>query len=117
MARIEIEDLPVGEPLTPEQEELLFGAGFRPFRPMFEALEAREMMDAAIGHALMAPMPQSGGAAPQFGHVRMLASDFQMAGSNQRGVLTGKQAASRERFPARLLPSWRSSRLKWFASG
>jgi hypothetical protein len=81
MARIEIKDLPVGENLSPEQEALLLGAGFRPFHPTFEALEAREMMDAAIGHALLAPLSQSGGAAPQLGHTRILASDFQTQGA------------------------------------
>ena len=36
MARITIEDLPVGENLTPEEEELIFGAGRRSFRPTLE---------------------------------------------------------------------------------
>jgi hypothetical protein len=90
MARIKIEDLPVGKALTPEQEEQLFGAGFRPFQPTFEPLEAREMMDAGIGHALLAPMPTStGGDAPHAGHVRMLAGN-----AGKLGSITGPTAPS-----------------------
>jgi hypothetical protein len=43
MARIHIDDLPVAENLTPEQEALLLGAGLRPFRPSLEHLETREV--------------------------------------------------------------------------
>ena len=43
MARIRIDDLPVPENLTPEQEALLLGAGLRSFRPSLESLEAREV--------------------------------------------------------------------------
>src|SRR5262245_55252980 len=73
MARITIKDLPVAENLTPEQEELIQGAGPRSFRPTFEALEGREMMDAGFGHVLQLPvaLPAFGGADPG-GHVPML---------------------------------------------
>jgi Raf kinase inhibitor-like YbhB/YbcL family protein len=43
MARIRIDDLPVAEDLTPEQEALLLGAGLRSFRPSLESLETREV--------------------------------------------------------------------------
>jgi hypothetical protein len=43
MTRIRIDDLPVAETLTPEQEELIQGAGLRSFRPMLEELERREV--------------------------------------------------------------------------
>jgi hypothetical protein len=95
MARIRIDDLPPGEPLSPEQEELLFGAGFQPFRPMFEALEAREMMDAAIGQVLMSPLPHAG-AGPQFGHVRMLASNTQALQGQVHQTLGQQQGLGQE---------------------
>jgi Raf kinase inhibitor-like YbhB/YbcL family protein len=43
MARIRIDDLPVAEDLTPEQEALLQGAGLKSFRPSLEGLEDRFM--------------------------------------------------------------------------
>jgi Raf kinase inhibitor-like YbhB/YbcL family protein len=43
MARIRIDDLPVADDLTPEQEALLQGAGLQSFRPSLESLEAREV--------------------------------------------------------------------------
>jgi Raf kinase inhibitor-like YbhB/YbcL family protein len=43
MTRIRIDDLPVAENLTPEQEALIIGAGLRSFRPMLEELERREV--------------------------------------------------------------------------
>jgi Raf kinase inhibitor-like YbhB/YbcL family protein len=46
MARIRIDDLPVGESLTPEEEALLLGAGLKSFRPTVDYLEARELMSA-----------------------------------------------------------------------
>jgi hypothetical protein len=46
MARIRIDDLPVAEHLTPEQEALIQGAGLKSFRPTLEALEDRQMMSA-----------------------------------------------------------------------
>jgi phosphatidylethanolamine-binding protein (PEBP) family uncharacterized protein len=49
MARIKIEDLPVAENLTPEQEALIQGAGLRSFRPTLEALEGREVPAAITG--------------------------------------------------------------------
>jgi len=68
---LDIKDLPPEETLTPEEKEQLAGAGR--FRPMLEALETREMMDAGLGGAIMAPMaPIGGGAAPAVGNVRTL---------------------------------------------
>jgi phosphatidylethanolamine-binding protein (PEBP) family uncharacterized protein len=43
MTGIRIDDLPVAENLTPEQEALIIGAGLRSFRPMLEELERREV--------------------------------------------------------------------------
>jgi hypothetical protein len=43
MARIRIDDLPVADNLTPEQEALIQGAGLRSFRPTLESLERREV--------------------------------------------------------------------------
>jgi endo-1,4-beta-D-glucanase Y len=83
MARIRIEDLPPGvkltaeelESLTPEEIARIFGAGHQPYRPELETLEAREMMDAGLGHALPVPVPPpGGGAAPAFAHVRQMTS-------------------------------------------
>jgi hypothetical protein len=44
MSRIRIDDLPVAENMTPEQEELIQGAGLKSFRPTLEVLEDRLMM-------------------------------------------------------------------------
>jgi hypothetical protein len=70
MARIKIEDLPVAENLTPEQEELIEGAGLRSFKPTFEALEARQMMDAGLGRALPSLLAARPTAAPTAAHYR-----------------------------------------------
>jgi phosphatidylethanolamine-binding protein (PEBP) family uncharacterized protein len=43
VTRIRIDDLPVAENLTPEQEALILGAGLKSFRPGLETLEGREM--------------------------------------------------------------------------
>jgi Raf kinase inhibitor-like YbhB/YbcL family protein len=43
MARIRIDDLPVAENLTPEQEALIQGAGPKFFRPSLEVLEGRDL--------------------------------------------------------------------------
>jgi hypothetical protein len=51
MSRIKIDDLPVAENLTPEQEALLLGAGLKSFRPSIEALEDRQLMAAGITFA------------------------------------------------------------------
>ena len=76
MSRIKIEDLPVAENLTPEQEALIEGAGLRPFRPTLEGLEDRQFMDADFGDALLALMlPTAGGGDPQDGHVRALGAN------------------------------------------
>lgn len=56
MARIRIDDLPLGENLTPEQEELILGAGWQTFRPTLESLENREMLDGGIGGVAMQRM-------------------------------------------------------------
>jgi hypothetical protein len=69
MSRIRIDDLPVAEDLTPEQEALIQGAGLRSFRPTLEDLERREMLDAGIGGALTTAPPQAG-----LGHVRTMNS-------------------------------------------
>src|SRR5262249_17786247 len=47
MTRIRIDDLPVAENLTPEQEALIQGAGLKSFRPSLEGLEDR-FMPAAV---------------------------------------------------------------------
>jgi hypothetical protein len=78
MTRIQFNDLPPFETLTPEAMEEIFGAGLRSFQPTIEALEAREMMDAGLGQALVAPLPR-GGVAPCHGNVHFLASDPQAA--------------------------------------
>jgi hypothetical protein len=60
MARIRIDDLPVAEDLTPEQEALIQGAGLKSFRPSLEVLEGRQLMSAHLGDALppmKAPVP------------------------------------------------------------
>jgi hypothetical protein len=56
MARIRIEDLPVAEVLTAEQEELIQAAGLRSFRPRVEGLEDRQMLDAGLGRSVMVPL-------------------------------------------------------------
>jgi phosphatidylethanolamine-binding protein (PEBP) family uncharacterized protein len=43
MTRIRIDDLPVAENLTPEQEALIQGAGLKSFRPGLEKLEGRDV--------------------------------------------------------------------------
>src|SRR5262245_47964422 len=43
MTRIRIDDLPVAEELTPEQEALIQGAGLKSFRPSLEAMEVRDV--------------------------------------------------------------------------
>jgi hypothetical protein len=71
MARIRIEDLPPVENLTPEELEEILGAGLRSFRPTFEALDARELMDAGLGRAVLPSLvgpPNTG--APAVAHVR-----------------------------------------------
>ena len=88
MARIKIDDLPVAENLTPEQEEQIQGAGLRSFRPTLESLEGREMMDAGLGHGLQPPVlrPAVGGAG-QVGHVRLLDSPAPGATQAPRAAL------------------------------
>jgi hypothetical protein len=52
MARIRIDDLPITETVTPEEQEQILGAGRRSFRPSIEGLENREMYAANLGSAL-----------------------------------------------------------------
>jgi hypothetical protein len=55
MARIKIDDLPAAENLTPEQEELIQGAGPRSFRPTPEGLASgriEERHDPVLAPAL-----------------------------------------------------------------
>jgi exo-beta-1,3-glucanase (GH17 family) len=61
MARIKIEDLRPIETLTREEQEEILGAGRFCFRPEFEALESREMMDAGMGMTLQTMLIQSPG--------------------------------------------------------
>ena len=52
MARIQIEDLSTVESMTYEELAQLFGAGRPTFKPTFDALEAREVMDTGKEAAL-----------------------------------------------------------------
>src|SRR5262249_29252535 len=53
-------DLPQVENLTQEELERIFGAGLQTFQPTFEALEAREMLDAGFRPPLLPPLqPQN----------------------------------------------------------
>jgi Raf kinase inhibitor-like YbhB/YbcL family protein len=83
-ARIRIEDLPVAEELTPEEKELLAGAGLRSFRPNIEALEAREVpaalgpgidLEAGVLKIAGASMVRTGGDYAFSSHVRTLGAD------------------------------------------
>jgi hypothetical protein len=56
MTRIRIEDLPALEELTAEELAEILGAGRNSFRPAFEALEKREMLDAGLPSVLAAPL-------------------------------------------------------------
>jgi hypothetical protein len=60
MARIKVEDLPVADNLTPEQEELIQGAGRRSFRPKLEGLEDRQLMASHLAASLPVPPPALG---------------------------------------------------------
>jgi hypothetical protein len=68
MARILIADLPLVETLTPEEQEEILGAGRFEFKPAFEALEAREMMDAGLGQPLLPSFVASQNPAAQAFH-------------------------------------------------
>jgi hypothetical protein len=98
MARIKIEDLPVADNLTPEQEALIQGAGLRSFRPTFEALEARDVyavgVTNALGAGLVRPAAPGGHPAPLVRELappidtstdRMSAPLAHQAGPNQLG--------------------------------
>jgi hypothetical protein len=77
MAHIKIEDLPVGDNLTREEEELLLGAGLGTFRPTLESLETRQMMDAGLGSNLQLPIGPPMGGTPQHSLVSQLATTIQ----------------------------------------
>jgi hypothetical protein len=88
MARIRIDDLPLGENLTPEEEALILGAGRRPsFRPMLESLENREMYAANVTAAVTAGVLHVGAqhveGTPQDDHVAIRRVE------NQIQVLSG----------------------------
>jgi hypothetical protein len=73
MAKIRIEDLPEElEKLTPEELQKILGAGRRSVPLGMETLEARVMLDAALGHALPNVQPTGSGDAPHVAHVRTL---------------------------------------------
>jgi hypothetical protein len=92
MARIRIEDLPPHvqltpeevEKLTPEEIERIFGAGRRPYHLEMEALEARDMQDAGMIHAVGVFQPR--GVVPQPANVRMLRNDNQPVVQQQLGA-------------------------------
>jgi len=95
MARIRIEDLPVLDKLTAEEMEELYGAGRFSFRPSFEALEAREMMDAGLGRSLLANFtPPQGGTTHE---ANMVAGGI--AGTNDAPVKRMYSALVRQQMP------------------
>jgi hypothetical protein len=53
MERIQFDDLAAVENLTAEQMEQIYGAGWRSFKPTFEALEDRQLMAAGLGQSLL----------------------------------------------------------------
>jgi hypothetical protein len=57
MSRIKTEDLAAVETLTPDQEELIQGAGLQSFRPTLEGLEDRQLMASHLADALPVPPP------------------------------------------------------------
>jgi hypothetical protein len=57
----ESEDLPPFASLSPEEQAEVLGAGRFAFKPTFEALESRELMDAGMGFALRPLLTQSPG--------------------------------------------------------
>ena len=57
MARIRIEDQPVAEDLTAEQEELIVGAGLKSFRPTLEGLEDRQLLASHLAGSLPVAPP------------------------------------------------------------
>jgi hypothetical protein len=67
MARIRNEDLPVAEGLTPEQEELIQGAGLKSVRPKLEGLEDRQLMASHLAATLPVPAPAPGPEAVRLG--------------------------------------------------
>jgi hypothetical protein len=86
MARILIDDLPVADNLTPEQEELIFGAGLS-FRPSLEHLEIREVL---TGNPVTMPVLPSGRALVlQATHQMQI--DYNAVFSNAAGSLAAQQ--------------------------
>src|SRR5262245_2882267 len=84
MARIRIDDLPVTETLTAEQEALIEGAGLRSFKPSFEALEDRQMMSAnPIGALAQLKQPVLGPA-----------QDRQLTGANNFAPTAGPRLST-----------------------
>src|SRR5947209_8056945 len=101
MSSNKTEDLAAVEPLTPEQEEQIQGAGLRSFRPQLESLEDRQMLDAGLGHIghTLPPAPPAGPA-----HVASAAPevDFLPASS----ALPGQTTPADRRFI--------ESQVRWF---
>jgi hypothetical protein len=97
MAHIKIQDLPAGANLTPEEEELILGAGLATFRPTLESLETRQMLDAGLGSNLQLPIGPSMGGTPQHSLVNHLATTVQETTQQVRqlatSVLQSTQAA------------------------
>lgn len=93
MARIRIEDLPVVENLATEEMEEVFGAGRFSFRPGMESLEAREMMDAALGQSLLAPVARPDAGAHQTGLVHQTAPGMEIQMNRMVSSLVGNQNA------------------------
>jgi hypothetical protein len=101
MARIDVNDLPAAQGLPAEQEELIQGAGLRPFRPTLEGLEDRQMPDAGLGHTLLPALaPAAGAHAP--GQAQEVAPPMQvhidpmvdgLAGHGEGGSEQGQQLA------------------------
>jgi hypothetical protein len=69
MPRIQLAELNNVEVLTPEKLEQILGAGRPSFKPTFDTLEAREVMDAGLGGALSGPTGRPNVDAPP-AHVR-----------------------------------------------
>src|SRR5262249_2159675 len=87
MTRIRIDDLPIAEHFTPEEEEQILGAGRPSFRPMLESLEAREMYTANVTASLTAGVLNVQGA-----HIQNTPQDDRVAIrliQNQIQVLNG----------------------------
>lgn len=93
--RIRIEDLPAAEQLTPEEKELLAGAGPKTFRPSIESLEERVVMDATGGVAGLRELGQ------QMANVRTFNQNagLQSSGRVQQDTNAASQGSVRELAP------------------